>query len=141
MRLILLVAGLMLISCHNSKTTKNTEPLQPSVQAGADRDPHGCIPSAGYTWSVLKKDCIRLFETGIRLQPQDSTMSQSVSAFIIFNADQSKAELFIPGRPASVVLDRRGSEGVHSWESGELKLYPSKGYLLKEKDKVIYHGE
>lgn len=29
---------------------------------GDDRDGHGCIASAGYTWSEVQKDCIRLWE-------------------------------------------------------------------------------
>ena len=42
-------------------------------QLGSDRDAHGCIPSAGYTWSEAQKDCIRLFEKGIRVESTDST--------------------------------------------------------------------
>jgi hypothetical protein len=29
---------------------------------GGDRDSHGCIPSAGYTWCESKKECIRIWE-------------------------------------------------------------------------------
>jgi len=29
---------------------------------GGDRDAHGCIGSAGYTYSQIKKDCVRTFE-------------------------------------------------------------------------------
>lgn len=31
---------------------------------GNDRDPHGFIGSAGYTWSLVKNKCIRIFEEG-----------------------------------------------------------------------------
>ena len=31
--------------------------------AGNDRDEHGCIGSAGYTWCASKKECIRSWET------------------------------------------------------------------------------
>ena len=29
---------------------------------GSDRDKHGCIHSAGYTWSEINKTCLRPFE-------------------------------------------------------------------------------
>jgi hypothetical protein len=31
---------------------------------GSDRDAHGCIPSAGYTWSAPKQACVRAWENG-----------------------------------------------------------------------------
>lgn len=34
---------------------------------GDDKDAHGCIASAGYTWSEVLKDCIRLWEKGVRV--------------------------------------------------------------------------
>lgn len=35
----------------------NTEPI-----VGGDRDEHGCIPSAGYTWCESKQKCLRTWE-------------------------------------------------------------------------------
>lgn len=32
---------------------------------GGDKDAHGCIGSAGYTYSQVKKDCVRTFEQKI----------------------------------------------------------------------------
>jgi len=32
-------------------------------EVGCDRDENGCIPSAGYSWCDLKKECIRPWET------------------------------------------------------------------------------
>lgn len=29
---------------------------------GGDRDEHGCIPSAGYSWCEVKKKCLRVWE-------------------------------------------------------------------------------
>ncbi|MFA6106891.1 MAG: hypothetical protein WC745_04450 [Patescibacteria group bacterium] len=29
---------------------------------GNDRDEHGCIPSAGYSWCEAKKKCLRIWE-------------------------------------------------------------------------------
>ena len=42
-----------------------------SVQApqliGGNKDEHGCLTAAGYTWSELRRDCIRIFEDGVRV--------------------------------------------------------------------------
>ena len=40
--------------------------ITPGGMPGSDRDAHGCIGSAGYIWSEVRQDCIRLFEQGIR---------------------------------------------------------------------------
>lgn len=40
--------------------TPETTPLASPL--GGDRDEHGCIGSAGYSWCEAKKKCIRIFE-------------------------------------------------------------------------------
>ncbi len=40
----------------------NDPPLQPAAAVGSDRDPHGCIPSAGYSWCSSTKQCERPWE-------------------------------------------------------------------------------
>lgn len=44
----------------NSNTATTTQPNEPLV--GGDRDAHGCIGSAGYTWCEGSKKCLRVFE-------------------------------------------------------------------------------
>ena len=34
---------------------------------GVANDAHGCNGAAGYTWSEARKDCIRLFESGVKM--------------------------------------------------------------------------
>ena len=31
------------------------------VVVGADKDENGCLASAGYTWSKVNKECVRVF--------------------------------------------------------------------------------
>jgi len=58
-RLTLLAIALLLGACSlTSSSTK--EPAPPLV--GGDRDAHGCIPSAGYTWCEPKQKCLRTWE-------------------------------------------------------------------------------
>ena len=35
---------------------------KPTVAPGSDRDAHGCIPSAGYTWCAYTGQCERPWE-------------------------------------------------------------------------------
>ena len=69
--------------------------VHPAALVGADRDEHGCIGSAGYTWSEVRKDCIRLFEDGIRTEAVDGS---GQVMYVVFSPDSLKAELFSRGR-------------------------------------------
>ena len=55
--LLLMGASVALTACGNTKNKKAE-----SNAVGNDKDEHGCIDSAGYTWSEVQKDCIRLWE-------------------------------------------------------------------------------
>lgn len=49
--------GLLLgfsLGCH-------AMPPEP-VRVGADKDTHGCIASAGYSWCEAKRQCVRAWE-------------------------------------------------------------------------------
>ena len=126
--LTLMAASLLLAACST--------PEQHLV--GSDRDSHGCIGSAGYQWSVLTKQCVRLFEQGIRLNPTD--VGQTSSAFVLFNADQSQAELTLPSGEQHL-LTRQGAEGNWSWQGSGYTLFPWKGYVLKAGEQTLFHGD
>ncbi|MGU5677943.1 hypothetical protein ACV1C4_22960 [Aeromonas hydrophila] len=126
--LTLMAASLLLAACST--------PEQHLV--GSDRDSHGCIGSAGYQWSALTKQCVRLFEQGIRLNPTDA--GQTSSAFVLFNADQSLAELTLPSGEQHL-LTRQGAEGNWSWQGSGYTLFPWKGYVLKAGEQTLFHGD
>lgn len=108
---------------------------------GGQKDEHGCLIAAGYTWSQVKKECVRIFESGIRLNPQDTSLDQTTSAFIIFNEEQTVAELFLPFEKGSLLLERTGAEGNYQWKYGDYALSVWKGYVLTVGNKTLYHGE
>lgn len=82
------------------------------TMTGADRDEHGCIGSAGYTWSEVRQDCIRLFETGIRVESVDDDRA----AYIVFSQDSSRVELFFSDGSANEILERRDlPSGGYAW--------------------------
>ena len=126
--LTLMAASLLLAACST--------PEQHLV--GNDQDAHGCRASAGYQWSALTEQCVRLFEQAIRLQSLEA--SETGSAFVLFNADQSQAELTLPSGE-QLRLVRQGEEGNHSWQGGKYQLFPWKGYVLKSGEQALFHGD
>ena len=76
--------------------------VTPGGMPGSDRDAHGCIGSAGYIWSEVRQDCIRLFEQGIRMVDTAGN-----AAYIVFSPDSSQVELFFSDGTPNEILDRR----------------------------------
>ena len=120
---------------EENKTPKQQEPKP--VAVGGDSDAHGCKASAGYTWSTLKKECLRLFEVGTKLSHAEDGKTYSTVAYVIFDGNQ--AELFLDTQKDPILLERK-SEG-DSWTKGDYQLIPWKGYVLKKDGKIIYTGE
>lgn len=116
---------------------------QKSPVLGGDRDVHGCIGSAGYTYSQLKNNCIKTFNQKIKLKEVSTDKSYISGTAVIFNKSMTKAEIFIPdGAAKSIILDKQGKE--KSWKSGThvkdtYVLTPyKKSYQIKKNDEVIY---
>ncbi|GLQ24923.1 hypothetical protein GCM10007853_27970 [Algimonas ampicilliniresistens] len=107
---------LLLVAC-----SANEGEVLPDEIVGADRDNHGCIPSAGYQWSQLRKECIRLWEAGTELTHQGSGDS-NYSAFALTQDD--KAEVFLPETDKSIMLSRDVSaEAVQSWTDASAEYH------------------
>lgn len=107
---------------------------------GNDKDDKGCVASAGYTWSELKKSCIRPFEVGIRLNPATEIKQGDAvySAFAVLEENGDRAELFIPDEKLPLMLVRE-SEGK-PYVKDDWKLMTSKGYQLMKGDSLLYAG-
>lgn len=134
--LFTMVVGLS-FSCAK-KVTPDNQTVKEEVSkknVGGDSDSHGCKASAGYTWSALKKECIRIFE-GTKLSHYDDGKTYTTASYVIF--DGNKAELFLDTQKKSIILERK-SEG-DSWVNGDWQLIPWKGYVLKKDGKILYTG-
>lgn len=105
-----------------------------------DKDENGCLASAGYVWSKVNKECVKGF-SGIQLNPMDKpdNEDETLSAYVLFNEDASKAEIFLPKDTASIVLSR-SAEG-QPWISGDWQLVPWKGYVLKKGAENKFAGD
>lgn len=121
---------------YGQNTENPAEVLPPLV--GGDTDKHGCKPSAGYTFSILKNDCIRLFEQEIQLKEVNPKQSYTSYSTIIFSDNKRKAEIFVPTMESSTILIRKGRKLV--WRGNSFELSKSKDYILKKANKVIYRG-
>jgi hypothetical protein len=103
------------------------------TKAGTDKDTHGCIASAGYTYSQLKKECIRTFEQKIQLK--EMATKGNYTAAVLFNKDQSKAEIFLKEEKTSVILNRSSKE---VWKNATYSLTKNKRFVLSKNKKAIY---
>ena len=106
---------------------------QTQPKAGADKDTHGCIASAGYTYSQLKKECIRTFEQKIQLK--EIVTKGNYTATVLFNKNQSKAEIFLKDEKTSIIL-KRTAKGI--WKNAAYTLTQDKGFVLSKNKKHIY---
>ncbi|MEX3011868.1 hypothetical protein [Hoeflea sp. TYP-13] len=70
---------------------------------GSDRDKHGCIGSAGYTWSEVRQDCVRLFEAGAPLYNLQDPSATSV-AYVVDGGGTMPLELFLPDEETGILL-------------------------------------
>lgn len=108
--ILLIIAG-----CQSKNNNGQNNPLTDSAmqatsasspQPGSDRDEHNCIASAGYTWSEIRKECIRLWEAGDRFKAYGDNTDSTLAAYLITAGDDKSAELFLPGQKASIQLNR-----------------------------------
>ena len=83
---------------------KENSKIDSSVKPGSDRDAHGCIPSAGYTWSEVRKECLRLWESGNRFTAYGDNKDSTLAAYLIIGFDNVSAEIFLPGNKNPIPL-------------------------------------
>ena len=133
----LLTVACLLCGCAGNSGKNGTE-------TGSDRDEHGCIASAGYVWSEVRQDCIRPFETGVKLVSVTPADSGAVyAAYMVFSTDSSRVELFLPGQEETDVLDRRalpGGEIVWSVENDDAKnvRMVDGEWVVEQQGKTLY---
>lgn len=136
------VVALAFAACNNGTPQQADnaaeEPTTPQQETmvGGDRDEHGCIGSAGYTWSALRGECIQVFEVGTRLNPMDVEQEEAViSAFIVSKeGDNSQVELFITGEDQNPILKK---EADGTFKNGKY-TYNAQTKELSVDGKVAY---
>lgn len=110
------------------------------VVLGNDKDDKGCVISAGYRWSLIRKECLRVFEEGYRLNTIAELKKEDAakSAFVIFEDDGNRAELFLPDTQKSIMLERESKK--LPYKNGTYTLRLDKNYTLTKNGEAVYAG-
>lgn len=122
MRKIVLVLGVAIAvaSCSGGRHAER--------MIGGEQDSHGCLSAAGYTWSVVKNDCIRVWEDGAEVSDKDCP--ETLASRAVFSADSMRVEMFLPYKDKNEILSREGNE----WKGKGLTLVrEEKGWRLIHK--------
>ena len=62
----------------------------------------------------MQKDCIRLWEKGVRME---SVADKENTAYIVFASDSLQVELFFSGDQPNEILDRRAETMPGMWKT------------------------
>ncbi len=122
-----------LAACSNNRKISNKATdagtkTEVSPIIGGEKDEHGCIAAAGATWSELRQDCVQVFNVAQRLNPIEVKEGNAViSAFVLFNDDKSRLELFLPDIEKTVILNR-----------SEANIYQNNIYRFDSKESALY---
>lgn len=138
---VLSLGFFVLTACNKAKndSSENTEEqITTEELIGGEKDKHGCLTAAGETWSELQQGCIQVFEVGQRLNPIEVAEGEAViSAFVLFNDDRSKLELFLPTKNETIILDKNEEE---SYQNDTFR-FDTKDLTLYIDDKQMYKAE
>ncbi|MEO6346759.1 MAG: hypothetical protein ABIO60_02515 [Aquaticitalea sp.] len=92
----------------------------------------------GKSYSQLKQTCLELTTLNTVLNAlKDGSKTEGKSAYVLFNDDNTKAELFLPSNDEGIILEK-SIEG--NWTYKNYKLISWKGYVLQKNGKAIFGG-
>jgi hypothetical protein len=134
----LTIIAILWCTCSFAQITEN--------KPGSDRDKHGCIGSAGYQWSEIKKKCIRIFEAGTSFDAYGKNLDSAFAAYVIVSKDLKKVEVFTPASYLSepvilnaVVQPKSGTSTLFENSKKKVKLEKAKDkYLIVIKGEPVY---
>ena len=137
---------LSLISCKKIEQESKPDLIEKQTLLdtilSSDMDDDGCLAAAGYVWSTLNKECIKIYESAITLYPQSNQNNEdeTKNAYIVFGEDGgNEAEIFLPNQEKTLLLIR--PEEGQPWQFDDWQLIPWKGYILKKGEQVLFSGD
>ena len=139
---LILIFGLQ--SCKWSEKSSEEETNKKAQDTATsiinDKDENGCLASAGYIWSKLNKECVKVF-TGIQLNPISNlgNEDETLSAYILFNEEGNQVELFLPNDTSSLLLTQENNQKI--WIFKDWQLIKANGYTLNKTDKPMFSGD
>ena len=134
------IAAIATISllAFQSCTKEEVKTTDASIENNMDEDLSTITPSAVVvadstaalkTFSILESKDIELQKEAITLNSVKE--GDEEKAYLLFNADQSKAEVFMPTESKGVIFERKGTEGNYTWTDRKYELIQWKGYVLR----------
>ncbi len=98
-----------------------------------------CLFKNGQSFSELKQTCLELTALNIKLNPlKDGAITTGSPAYILFDKDRKKAELFLPNREKGVVLPKT-NQG--NWANDEFIVVSWKEYVVQQHGKAVFGGQ
>lgn len=115
-------------------------PNEPAPKVGADKDVHGCIASAGYTYSMVRGGCIRVWEAGTALIPVVPMGDPVLNAYAVQSENGTQVEVFLPGIEQGVLLSRDENVDLPMWQGQgwTLTYDPDQGWKLSQYGQLVY---
>lgn len=125
-------------SCQNTQKKVQEQDQEDSVTVGMEKNEHPCDAGTGSRWSIMKQDCIKIYDIGFRINPVENPKGKDVvSAIVLMSDDKSKLELFLPTDTLnSVILNKVEN---YTYQDATYK-YDADKSLLYSDGKVIYKG-
>lgn len=117
----ILLTSLIFAGCNSDKKSESQDSSMPDTTSlntneqnivGNDADEHGCKASAGYTWSVLKNECVRIFESGSPFKADGINKDSTLAAYIIMNEKKDSAEIFLPAIKPFIALPGNSAKSI-----------------------------
>ena len=108
-------SAMILTACSNAQLQAE----MPTV--GGETDAHGCLPSAGQSYSYLKKACVQVFDVAdIKL---DDPANKTQAVYGILSEDK-QVEVFTSDLPENTILDV--VKGGYVSKDGKVRLMKTK---------------
>lgn len=108
--------------------------------AAMDKDEHGCLISAGYVWSVVGNECVKVY-SGVPLNPIElpANTDETKCVYVLFSENGKKAELFLPDSTDSVILKEFKPK---KWSNQKWYLaFNGQKYDLSKEGNLMYTGD
>ena len=100
----------------------NAQPQVETPTVGGETDAHGCLPSAGQSYSYLKKACVQVFDVAdIKL---DDPANKTQAVYGILSEDKQQVEVFASDLPENTILDV--VKGGYVSKDGKVRLMKTK---------------
>ena len=109
------ISAMILTACSNA------QPQAEMPTVGGETDAHGCLPSAGQSYSYLKKACVQVFDVAdIKL---DDPANKTQAVYGILSEDK-QVEVFTSDLPENTILDV--VKGGYVSKDGKVRLMKTK---------------